>query len=82
MKFKPMTRRFRIPGDTSNNPKSVIVLRQNEDGGLSVRFYDGSIDLVLKYDNDSDIIAALGFPTQPPTDEPDPEIETLVEVPE
>ena len=80
MKFKPMTRRFRVPGDTSNNPDSLIVLRQDEEGDVAWVDYNDSEIYWLLLASKPEAIAALGFPVEP-TAEDEPPVETLVEVP-
>lgn len=81
MKFQPITKRFRVPGDTSNDPLSLIVMTQDEDGdveiGVGRRYF-----LTVSSDNDRPVIAALGFPVDPPAEVPDPPVETLIEVTE
>jgi len=80
MKFKPMTRRFRVPGDTSNSPDSEIVLEQDDAGDLACGIADNRFFLLLSIANERAAIAALGFPIEP-TAEDEPPVETLVEVP-
>lgn len=82
MNFQPITKRFRVPGDTSNDPYSVIVITQDERGTLQIGFgdvQDGWLD--IESDNDRPCIVALGFPVDPQEVPPDPPIDTLVEVP-
>lgn len=82
MMFQSRTKRFRVPGDTSNDPYSVIVIVQCDDGTVTIGFGEGQDGyLEVHNDNDRPSIAALGFPVESPPVPPDPPINTLVEVP-
>jgi hypothetical protein len=84
MKFQPITKRFRVPCDTSNDPLSLIVLTQDENGVVELGWSERYMGTVLfpSSDNDRPTIAALGFPVNPPAEVPDPPVETLIEVTE